>query len=558
MRTLLRDLGFKWKLLSLPGLAALGFLLMLLTVVMTGTRSAERMRLIEAGYGPNLELSRDLEEVLQSIQRGMQDAVAAANLEFSSDTNPLSDAFLEKLKAARGNPVAEPRRLAELEAAFRAYYQTASDATRRMIKRAPGDDLTSILETMRNQYNAIRETLEANTGRDKASMAAAFEAARRAQATAMATLTAIIALFLGLLFGASLYVTRAVTGPLGDAVRTADLLTQGDVSARIEAVSHDEAGRLLTAMGKMTDYLQEMAGTAQRIAEGDLTVRVEPRSAADRFGNTFLEMVSRLAGVVTELRGMVSGLASAAGQVSSTAASLSSGTGDVAAAVQVSLSSLEEMGVSIGHNADNTREMERGALRAAEDAQQSGRAVMESVEAMRTIADKVSVIEEIAHQTDLLALNAAIEAARAGQHGRGFAVVASEVRSLAQRSSKAAKDINDLISNSSSQVKDGADLVNRTGEALKEIVESIRKVAEIVADIAAASVEQSTGIDQINKALTQMDEVTQQNSALVEENAATAKTLEEQAEAMTRQVTFFRLDGGAQRDANRRTGRAAA
>ncbi len=213
MRTLLRDLGFKWKLLSLPGLAALGFLLMLLTVVMTGTRSAERMRLIEAGYGPNLELSRDLEEVLQSIQRGMQDAVAAANLEFSSDTNPLSDAFLEKLKAARGNPVAEPRRLAELEAAFRAYYQTASDATRRMIKRAPGDDLTSILETMRNQYNAIRETLEANTGRDKASMAAAFEAARRAQATAMATLTAIIALFLGLLFGASLYVTRATSRP---------------------------------------------------------------------------------------------------------------------------------------------------------------------------------------------------------------------------------------------------------------------------------------------------------------------------------------------------------
>jgi Methyl-accepting chemotaxis protein (MCP) signalling domain len=164
----------------------------------------------------------------------------------------------------------------------------------------------------------------------------------------------------------------------------------------------------------------------------------------------------------------------------------------------------------------------------------------------RKISDIITVIDEIARQTNLLALNAAVEAARAGEAGRGFAVVASEVRSLAQRSSQAAKDIKDLITSSNSQVKDGVDLVNKAGAALNEIVESIKKVADIVAGIATASVEQSTGIEQVNKALNQMDEVTQQNSALVEENAATAKTLEHQAKAMDERVAFFRIAAGAE------------
>jgi methyl-accepting chemotaxis protein len=154
------------------------------------------------------------------------------------------------------------------------------------------------------------------------------------------------------------------------------------------------------------------------------------------------------------------------------------------------------------------------------------------------------VIDEIARQTNLLALNAAVEAARAGEAGRGFAVVASEVRSLAQRSSQAAKDIKDLITSSSGQVQDGVDLVNKAGASLTEILASIKKVAEIVSEIAAASAEQSTGIDQVNTALTQMDEVTQQNSALVEENAAAAKALEQQSGAMDERVSFFQLGGG--------------
>ena len=197
---------------------------------------------------------------------------------------------------------------------------------------------------------------------------------------------------------------------------------------------------------------------------------------------------------------------------------------------------MEEISVTVRKNAENAQQANTLTAGTREVADRGGAVVANAVEAMsriedssRKISDIIGVIDEIARQTNLLALNAAVEAARAGDAGRGFAVVASEVRSLAQRSSQAAKDIKDLIGNSTTQVKEGVDLVNRAGASLKEIVDSIKHVSDIVADIATASTEQATGLDQVNKALGQMDEVTQQNSALVEENAATAKTLEQQS-----------------------------
>jgi len=199
-------------------------------------------------------------------------------------------------------------------------------------------------------------------------------------------------------------------------------------------------------------------------------------------------------------------------------------------------------------NAEQAKLASQFAGETRETADRSGQVVAEAVHAMsriddssKKIADIITVIDEIARQTNLLALNAAVEAARAGEAGRGFAVVASEVRSLAQRSSQAAKDIKDLITSSSTQVQEGVDLVNKAGASLSGIVESIKKVAAIISDIATASVEQSTGIDQVNKALGQVDEVTQQNSALVEENAATAKALEHQAATMNERMGAFRL-----------------
>jgi methyl-accepting chemotaxis protein len=209
---------------------------------------------------------------------------------------------------------------------------------------------------------------------------------------------------------------------------------------------------------------------------------------------------------------------------------------------------MEQLSATVRKNAENAKLASHDATATQAVADRGGEVVGRAVQAMarieessRKISDIIGVIDEIARQTNLLALNAAVEAARAGEAGRGFAVVASEVRSLAQRSSQAAKDIKDLITNSNGQVKDGVNLVNKAGESLTEIVASIKKVAVVVSEIANASAEQSTGIDEINRALTQMDQATQQNSALVEENAATAKTLEHQAKAMDEQVAFFQI-----------------
>jgi methyl-accepting chemotaxis protein len=210
---------------------------------------------------------------------------------------------------------------------------------------------------------------------------------------------------------------------------------------------------------------------------------------------------------------------------------------------------MEQLSMTVRKNAESARQASAFATGTREVADVGGAVVSQAVNAMarietssHKISDIISVIDEIARQTNLLALNAAVEAARAGEAGRGFAVVASEVRSLAQRSSQAAKDIKELITNSSGQVQEGVELVNKAGGALTEIMDSIKRVVEIVAEIASASGEQSTGIDQVNTALTQMDELTQQNSALVEENAAAAKSLEQRSHEMSGRVGFFRVD----------------
>ncbi len=260
------------------------------------------------------------------------------------------------------------------------------------------------------------------------------------------------------------------------------------------------------------------------------------------------ELLDSIATVMGQIKLASRDVASAAAEISSSTTDLSQRTEEQAASLEETSSSMEEIAATVkknAENADQANELTRGARELAD---RSGEVVGEAVSAMarieessRKISDIISVIDEIARQTNLLALNAAVEAARAGEAGRGFAVVASEVRSLAQRSSQAAKDIKDLITNSSSQVQDGVQLVNRAGSSLGEILSSIKQVADIVADIASASSEQAGGVEQINRALTQMDEVTQHNSAMVEENAATARTLQQQAADMDERIGRFRL-----------------
>jgi methyl-accepting chemotaxis protein len=342
-------------------------------------------------------------------------------------------------------------------------------------------------------------------------------------------------------------------GAVGGVVKAA---MAGDFSQRVplegkEGVILNLASAMNTMCDNIGAVMDDLGNVLGALAEGNLTRRIN----ADYQGTFGLlkenanTTVERLSETLSKIKAAATEVANASAEISTSTSDLSQRTETQAAGLEETSASMEQISVTVRKNAENAQQASALSTSTHEVAGRGGAVVANAVHAMSRIeessskiADIIGVIDEIARQTNLLALNAAVEAARAGDAGRGFAVVASEVRSLAQRSSQAAKDIKDLISNSTTQVKEGVDLVNRAGSSLKEIVDSIKQVSDIVSDIATASTEQATGLDQINKALNQMDEGTQQNSALVEENAATAKTLEQQSRAMDQLVGFFQLD----------------
>jgi methyl-accepting chemotaxis protein len=398
----------------------------------------------------------------------------------------------------------------------------------------------AIEKTRLETENAERERREAaeKAERERRAMEEKAEADRRAAAEREA---------------AAAKVMNEFDAAVGGIVKAA---MAGDFSQRVPLDGKDGVIRNLAEsmntmcdnVGKVFEDLVRMLGA---LAQGDLTSRItaEYQGAFASLKDNANTTAQRLLETIAEIKAAAKEVANAALEISGATTDLSQRTEEQAASLEETSASMEQISATVKKNAENAQHASQSTTATRDVGSRGGTVVAQAVDAMSRIeessgkiADIIGVIDEIAHQTNLLALNAAVEAARAGDAGRGFAVVAAEVRNLAQRSSEAAKTIKDLITNSSAQVKDGVDLVSRAGTALKEIVASIETVADIVAEIAHASAEQAAGIEQVNKALTQMDEVTQQNSALVEENAATAKTLEHQASQMDERVSYFRSD----------------
>nr|WP_312483357.1 methyl-accepting chemotaxis protein [Achromobacter ruhlandii] len=313
-------------------------------------------------------------------------------------------------------------------------------------------------------------------------------------------------------------VSKSITAPLAQAVSVAETVARGDLGQPIHAVTRDETGRLLRALHDMQDKL---AGAVRTIRAGSETI------------------------------------SSAAGQIAAGNTDLSSRTEEQAASLEETAASMEELASTVKQNADNARQANQLAASASEVAQRGGAVVSAVVSTMgeisassRKISEIVSVIDGIAFQTNILALNAAVEAARAGEQGKGFAVVAGEVRSLAQRSAQAAREVKTLIEASVSKVAEGAGQAENAGTTMQEVVASVKRVTDIMGEIAAASQEQASGIEQVNRAVSQMDEVTQQNAALVEEAAAAAGSMQDQAHALVGAVGVFRLrEDAARREA---------
>ncbi len=325
----------------------------------------------------------------------------------------------------------------------------------------------------------------------------------------------------------------AVMGPLNVAAQYVELIAKGDVPAPITDSYNGDFNSIKNNLNALIAAMHEVTEVAEKIANGDLTVQVRERSAQDKLMQALSAMVAGLTQTVSDVRSIASEVAAASQSISTASIQVSKGASSQAAAAEQASSSMEEMVSNIKQNADNAQQTDRIANKSARDAQESGKSVLEAVAAMKEIANKISIIEEIARQTNLLALNAAIEAARAGEHGKGFAVVAAEVRKLAERSQKAAGEINQL---SGTTLK----VSEKSGEMLDKLVPDIQRTAELVQEITAASKEQDTGAEQINKALQQLEQVIQQNASASEEMASTTEELTGQADQLVSALSFFR------------------
>ncbi len=329
---------------------------------------------------------------------------------------------------------------------------------------------------------------------------------------------------------------ESMTANLRATAAVAETIAQGDLS--VEAKPLSDKDTLGYAMQHMTANLRATAQVADSIANGDLTVEAKPLSDKDRLGLALKGMVEKLRVVVQEALSASGGVSSGSQQLAASADNMSSGASQQAAAAEQTSASMEQMAANIKQNADNASQTEKIARQSSADAEASGEAVSRAVSAMKTIAEKITIVQEIARQTDLLALNAAVEAARAGEHGRGFAVVASEVRKLAERSQTAAQEIGALSGQTVS-------VAQQAGEMLTRLVPDIKKTAQLVEEISAACREQDIGATQVNQALQQLDTVIQHNASTAEELNATSEELAGQAEKLQENISFFNIGGAA-------------
>ena len=502
-------IGFGLVLILLIFIASMG-------VSKMATLSADIDGMVTQDWAKAKLAGKTLDNVRGSIARLFQivaeadpQEAAKAQERLAANAKGFNEA-IDKLDPLMDTPESK-KMVAEIKASRDAYVSSfgkvltlIKDGNREEASKLAFGATYKALHTFANEVRDLNDMLQKTFDEKGANSTQIYQSARLQM-----LILSIIAVVIGMGFG--WWITGSITRPIHTAVEVAQSISSGNLDNHIDVSSADETGQLMQALKEMNDSLNN---------------------------------------VCSQVRAGTDTIATASCQIAAGNMDLSSRTEEQASSLEETAASMEELTGTVRQNADNARQANQLAVTASDVASKGGAVVSQVVDTMsainassKKIVDIISVIDGIAFQTNILALNAAVEAARAGEQGRGFAVVASEVRNLAQRSAAAAKEIKTLIDQSVENVEIGTKLVDQAGSTMHEIVESVRRVTDVMSEITAASQEQMQGIDQVTVAISKMDTVTQQNAALVEEAAAAAATMQDQAENLTQVVSVFKLSG---------------
>jgi methyl-accepting chemotaxis protein len=496
---MLQDLKFKYKISLLPVLFIITLVSIVIILSITNYKNKQLLTKIEKGYVSYVELSSDLSATMKELQRGFQDAVAATDLDKLAATQIYAAKFDSLVQNAKQNSIINSdTALESLSKNFLSYYQLANITSQKMIGGDLSEETTANIQTMIVRYKEVTSYLNAIETDSKTKMNESFENTYRNNRITNRSIIAGVLILLGLVIFLVIRINTTTVIPLHDIVSSLNILSDGQLNCEIN-----------------DKYLH------RKDEIGDVT-------------RSLKQLIDKLSLIVEEVQNGIDTVSSASTELEASSEEISKGANQQAASVEEISASMEEMLANISQNMENAENAQKIAEKVSEKIKIVDNSSRESVNSIKQIADKITIIDDIAFQTNLLALNAAVEAARAGEHGKGFAVVAAEVRRLAERSRAAGIEINSI---SRASVEQSI----RSGELLNDVIPEIATTVRLVHEIAASSIEQNNGVSQVTHAIQDLNGVTQSNSTTSEQLNSKAETLTVNAINLKETIQYFKL-----------------